>query len=134
MKTIATLQARHGQLTTITFDPGSLKPLARNGLIDAFIVATEDGFSPLGSERSFLSADLGISESEIRQLADWNRFRNPEVSLIAIPSRRHSSLLRGVILAASETSESYRQFADTVLWPPLPRLLLQRDLRSCRLC
>jgi hypothetical protein len=94
----------------IAFDPGRIEPLARAGDLDAYIVATEDGFSPLGANLSFLSADLGIPVQEIKHYADWNRFHNSRVTLVAMPSRRSSSYLRGVILAASETSECYQRF------------------------
>ncbi len=111
MGLLAEMESQHGVRTTVGFGEDGLKSLARAGRIDAFIVATEDGFSPLGSTRSFLSSDLGIPEREISYLADWNRFKNQRVSLIALQSRRSGSHLRGVILAASETSASYERFA-----------------------
>ncbi len=85
--------------------------MAENSRIDAFIVSTEEGFSPLGANGAFLSRDLGIPEAEIRHLAKWNRFEKPRVSLIALQSRRTDSLLRGVILAAAGSSVCYEQFA-----------------------
>jgi hypothetical protein len=111
MTHIATLQSQAGTSTLIQFDPGKLEPLAMNGQVDAYIVATEDGFSPLGINRAFIADDLGITESEIGELANWNRFKNPRVTLVAIPTRRKHSLLRGVVLACSETSECYKRFA-----------------------
>ena len=78
------------------FDGESLPNLAHAGRVDTFILATEDGFSPLGGYCSFFSADLGIPEREISKLADWNRFQNPKVSLVALRSRRPGSLLRGL--------------------------------------
>lgn len=108
---IANLQSQAGTSTLIQFDPGDLEPLARNGQVDAYIVATEYGFSPLGLYSSFLADDLGVTTGEIVKLADWNRFKNPRITLVAIPSKRKHSLLRGVILACSETSECYKQFA-----------------------
>src|SRR5688572_5876125 len=108
---VATLDSRAGTRTSIAYDPGGLETLARHGEVDTYIVATEDGFSPLGLNLDFISADLGVPPEEIKRLADWNRFDNPRVSLVAIPSRREVSQLRGVILAASETSKSYRRFA-----------------------
>lgn len=107
-----------GHATSIVFDPGRLKPLVLSQQADTYIVATEDGFSPLGRERSFLATELGIPEGEIRNLANWNRFHNQNVSLIALRSRRKGSILRGVILAASETSESYRRFAVPIYGRP----------------
>lgn len=111
MQAIAALESKAGGRTSIDFDAGSLEPLARSGKVDAYVVATEDGFSPLGVNLRFLSDDLGIPIGEIKRLADWNRFENQQVSLVALPSRRSESQMRGAILAASETSESYRKFA-----------------------
>jgi hypothetical protein len=79
--------------------------------VDAFVVSTEDGFSPLGAARGFFASDLGIPGDEIMRLARWNRSQNPRVTLIALASRRPESLLRGVILAPGETSKCYAQFA-----------------------
>ena len=111
MALLVEMESQHGARTTVGLGEDGLKSLARAGRVDAFIVATEDGFSPLGSNLSFLSSDLGIPKQEIKRLADWNRFKNPRVSLIALQSRRDGSHLRGVILAASETSASYERFA-----------------------
>lgn len=102
----------------MAYDAGSLEPRARDGEVDAYIVATEDGFSPLGANIRFLSDDLGVPVAEIKRLADWNRFENPRVSLVALASRRSGGHLRGVILAASETSECYRQFAAPLYGRP----------------
>lgn len=112
MGLLAEMESQHGARTIVGLEEDGLTSLARAGRVDAFIVATEDGFSPLGSNLSFLSSDLGIPEQEIKRLADWNRFKNPRVSLVALQSRRGGkSHLRGVILAASETSASYEHFA-----------------------
>jgi len=86
--------------------------------VDAYIVATEDGFSPLGMNLRFLSDDLGVPISEIKRLANWNRFENQRVSLVALPSRRSKSQMRGVIFAARETSESYKKFATPLYGRP----------------
>lgn len=111
MEPMAVLESRRGGRVSIFYYPGEIKSLASQGKIDAYIVSTEDGFSPLGSNRRFLASELGVPENEITKLADWNRFENPRVSLVAIKSRRKDSLLRGVILAASESSTSYERFA-----------------------
>ena len=111
MVPVATLESKTGSRISIAYDPGQLEPLAREGNVDTYIVATKDGFSPLGSNRRFLSADLGVPEDEIRRLANWNRFDNALVTLVALQSRRPDSHLRGVILAAAETSECYKSFA-----------------------
>lgn len=109
--------------------PVGYKPqtLAEKGFVDAVIVDTEDGFSQLGMMRRFLSADLGLAEKDlvkwvlngfpdnleksISSLADWNRARTPEVTLVAIPSHRPGSHLKGLILSPYESSECYKQFA-----------------------
>ena len=106
---IGNLKTLGGQVA-IKFVPGELKALAP-GEIDAYVVSTETGFSPLGSNSRFISAELGIPVSEIATLADWNRFENPGVTLVALSSRRPGSDLRGVILAPAETSECYKKFA-----------------------
>jgi hypothetical protein len=111
MVPVATLESRTGTRTLVMFDGGRLEPLARQGKADVYIVATEDGLSPLGANLRFLSADLDVPIKEIKRHADWNRFENPKVTLVAIASRRKGSCLRGVILAASETSECYKRFA-----------------------
>lgn len=107
---IATLVSRQGATVVIAYGQGECKALAPEGMIDAYIVSTETGFSPLGSNGRFLSSDLGIPENEIRQLADWNRFSNPRVTLAIFSSRRKGSHLRGLILAPSQGSECYKQF------------------------
>ena len=111
MDVLAVLESSQGVRTSVEFDDDAFRNLARAGRVDSFIVATEEGFSPLGGGLAFFSEDLGISGREIKHLADWNRFQNPKVSLVALRSRRAGSLLRGLVLAASESSESYKQFA-----------------------
>ena len=88
MTILAVLESIHGGRTSIEYEfEQNLATLARAGRVDAFIVSTEDGFSPLGQNCSFLSSDLDISENEIRRLANWNRFDNPRVTLVALKSR-----------------------------------------------
>lgn len=70
---------------TIGFIPEQIEEVAKQGLADTFILASEDGFSPLGINRSFLQRDLAIPYQEIKDLADWSRFDNDQVSIIAIP-------------------------------------------------
>ena len=111
MVPVAILQSRQGKQVSLAFHRGEIKTLASEAKIDAYIVSTEDGFSPLGSNLRFLSSVLGVPKDEIKQLADWNRFKNPHVTLVVIPSRRDGSCLRGVILAPSESSECYKWFA-----------------------
>jgi len=106
---VSSLQSCSGTSIPISFDPGSLQPLAISGDVDSYVVATEDGFSPLGLNRAFIATDLGVSVEMIARLARWNRFENSRFTLVAIPSQRSDSLLRGVILAPSETSTCYRK-------------------------
>jgi hypothetical protein len=112
MQSTLNLQSKQSTTTLIGYDfTASFEKLAERGDVDCFIVSTEDGFSPLGANRDFFAADLGINDDDIRRIADWNRFRNDEVSLIGLPSRNPAGKLRGVVLAASETSLCYEQFA-----------------------
>ena len=111
MVPVAVLQSRQGGRVSVDYFWGEIKALAPDTKIDAYIVSTEEGFSPLGSNLCFLASDIGVPRDEIKRLADWNRFKNPRVSLVAIQSRKKDSFLRGVILAASESSESYKRFA-----------------------
>ena len=96
---------------TFKYFSGEIKTLAPGGPIDAYIVSTEEGFSPLGSNLEFLATELGVPRDDIKHLADWNRFENQGTSLIAIPSRNPKGFLRGLILAAHEGSLCYRQYA-----------------------
>lgn len=111
MVPIAVLGSRQGGQSAINYYRGEIKSVTFLAKIDAYIVSTEYGFSPLGSNLKFLSLEIGVPENEIQNIANWNRFKNPRVSLIAIKSRRIDSTLRGIILAASESSESYKRFA-----------------------
>lgn len=111
MVPIAILESRQGGRVSVAYFSGEIKTLAPVAKIDAYIVSTENGFSPLGSNLRFLASAIGVPENEISRLANWNRCENPRVSLVAIKSRKMGSLLRGVILAACESSESYKRFA-----------------------
>jgi hypothetical protein len=113
MHRLAELQSKRGTTTLVGYDfASSFEDLVMRGDADSFIVSTEDGFSPLGMARKFFAETLGIDQSAIRKIADWNRFENNEVSLIELSSGIPSSKLRGVILAAGETSRCYEQFSQ----------------------
>lgn len=116
MNPLATLQSNTGHRTLVGYDfHASFKELADRGEADTCIVSTEEGFSPLGASRDFFSRDLGISyEDEIKPLANWNRFENERITLVALASRRPGSLLRGLILAPAETSRCYEQLPPSV--------------------
>lgn len=106
------LTTRRGTQVQIGYDfEGRWTELLEQGELDTLIVASEDGLSPLGAVRSFLADEVGVAVQEICCLADWNRRENPEVSLVALPSRKEGSRFRGAILAACETCECYKQFA-----------------------
>lgn len=119
MNKLATLQSKQGTCTILGYDfSSSLEDLVQRGDVDCYIMSTEDGFSPLGRLRGFLAQELRVSEHDIGNLADWNRFENTEISLIGFPSQNTHSQLRGLVLAASETSECYQQFASAFYGKP----------------
>lgn len=104
-----------------------IETLVEQGLIDTIVVDSEDGFSQLGEMREFLSKELGLPkrnlikhvmdgfpedfEFNISSLADWNR-RNPDITLLAIPSQRPDSRLKGIMISPYEGSECYKKFAN----------------------
>ena len=92
---ITTIYSERGFPTEIFHEPqGMFSGLAQESAVDAIIVATEDGYSTLGANPQFLAADLGVPEEEIQDLARWNRFENPQVTLVTFASRRQGGLLR----------------------------------------
>lgn len=112
MNTLAKLNSKKGSTTIIGYDfDTSFEELVRLEQVDAYIISTEDGFSPLGSAKSYFSRALGIDENDISRIAQWSRFYNPDISLIGLQRKKRNKKLRGVVLAASETSKSYEQFA-----------------------
>lgn len=107
----AELRSRGGTATVIGLSLNQdFERLARAGKADVAVVSTENGFSPLGQSIDFFAADLGADRDQISKLADWNRFENPRVTLVAIPSARQGSLLRGAILAPGNNCVSYRPY------------------------
>lgn len=112
MNRIAELRSKNGKTTLVGYDfSSSPEELVQRGDVECFIVSTEDGFSPLGASRRFFSNELGIVEEVIRELADWNRFENPKIPLVGLPRQSPTGNLKGVVLAASEPSKCYKQFA-----------------------
>jgi len=71
MSTIASTHVLTADRFRVFHYEGEIKSLASSGGIDAYVVSTEEGFSPLGSNLSFLADDLAVSALEIRRLADW---------------------------------------------------------------
>lgn len=127
-RSVGVLQSRLGENIIINHPVGyQLQTLVQRGLVDCVIVDTEDGFSQLGMMREFLSAELGLTErnlvkhalngfpknleKNISSLADWNRSRIPEVTLVAIPSERPSSHLKGLILSPYDGSACYKKYS-----------------------
>lgn len=127
-KSVGMLHSRLGEDIIIYHPIGfHIRTLAETNLVDAIIVDTEDGFSQLGTARRFLSVELGLAErnhvkyamddfpenleNNISSLADWNRSDTPKVTLVAIPSKRPSSHLKGLILSPYDGSECYKKYS-----------------------
>jgi len=87
-----------------------IEALVSAGEIDCLIVASEDGFSPFGAYRRLFASEIGVSEGVLRRLAESHQ-KSERVTLIALPSHRKESMLRGLIISPSETSECYKHFA-----------------------
>jgi hypothetical protein len=112
MNTLAELRSINGTTTIVGYDfDSSFEELVETDQVDSYIVATEDGFAPLGHWKGFFSKALGVNKNKIGMIADWNRFKNSDVSLIGLPNQGPDGKLRGVVLAASEASRCYEQFA-----------------------
>ena len=109
------LASKQGLVTRIRSSFGKgFKQLAQDGEADVGIMSTEEGFSPLGASGNFFESDLAIPyDSDIRRLAQWNRFENTKVTLIAFKSRRPNSALKGIILAPGSNTKSYEPFAGS---------------------
>ena len=107
----AELRSRGGTATVLGASFNAyFQELALAGKADAAIVSTENGFSPLGQSRGFFVSDLGVDGDLLARAADWNRFDNPRVTLVGMPSVRAGSLLRGAILAPGRNCLSYRPY------------------------
>jgi len=116
---LCTLQSNHNGQAVIGYDfHAYFKEIAGGDKADVCIVSTEDGFSPLGTSHDFFASDLGIPVAEIKRLADWNRFENERVTLVALSSRRNGGLLRGILLAPGETAHCYERFATPIYGRP----------------
>ena len=119
MNQIAELRSKRGTKTLVGYDfDSSLDELVAQGAIDCPIISSEDGFSPLGMWMSFFADELGIRKYDIGELANLNRFDNDKISLVGLPSRRATGNLKGVVLAAGETSKCYEQFAPAYFGRP----------------
>jgi hypothetical protein len=102
--------------TSIGYDFGhSFKELALSGLADVGIFSPEDGYSPLGAARNFLEDDLGVSlDYELSKIC-W---KSIDVTLLAIPSRRKSSALKGIIFAPGSNCDCYKKFVTSTYSKP----------------
>jgi len=110
MNEFARLQSNSGAFCKVYFDfKSSYEELVEIHKIDFLILATENGFSPLGLARNVLSRELAVPESKIVELADWNRFENNEISIVGIKSINPESRLKGCVLAACENSKCYKE-------------------------
>lgn len=127
-KNVGVLHSQSGESIVINHAVGyRIQTLVDKGVVDAVIMETEDGFSKLGMMRRYLSAELGLNErnlgrwvldgfpdkleKNISSLADWNRARAPEITLVGIPSQRSGSFLKGLILSPYTGSECYKNYA-----------------------
>ena len=106
---VGTLLGQGGQAVAVQYCR-DYPTFASPGAPDVLLFPDEDGFSPLGSARSRLASALAIPESEIADLAHWNRFENPQVTVIALASRRSEGLPRGICLCPAEWSRCYLDF------------------------
>lgn len=119
MNFIAALRSATGEDTHIWHAPeANLRELVTARCVDVAVMSTEHRFSPLGAASDFLSEALDVPQDEIKRLADWNRFENEMVTLVALRSRRKHSGLRGLILAPGETARCYSKFATPIYGRP----------------
>lgn len=119
MNEIAMLSSAGGRTLHVRHAPAAdLRTLVDECHVDVVIMASEYGFSPLGTASEYLSEALDVPVEEIKRLADWNRFNNEQVTLVAIRSRREGSSLKGLILAPAETSRCYGAFATPLYGRP----------------
>jgi len=137
-QSVGVLHSRLGEDVAIYHPLGyRFETLVNNGLVDAVIVDSVDGFSQLGRWRDFLSGDLGLDQRNLAQywldgcpeklernissLADWNCMRE-EVTLVAIPSGNAQGHLKGLILVPDIDSKCYCKFPS-----PLRKSAIHRD-------
>ena len=104
----------------------TIDELVRSRKIDCLIIECEQGFSQLGQIEDFLTMDLalatnpnlqwevdGIKEKiypTLRGLADWARYRSPEIPHVGSTHPNLGGLLKGNLLSLYEGSRSYTRF------------------------
>lgn len=105
----------------------TIDELVQSRRIDCLIIECEQGFSQLGQMEDFLTMDLALATNPnlqwevdgleekiyptLRGLADWGRYRSPEITFVGIPNANPSGLLKGIVLSPYEGSRSYTQFS-----------------------
>jgi len=110
--------------------------IIRKGAVDCVIVESENGFSQLGNMLPVLSEKLGLGlrnevqhvfdgfpnevKKNIADLSEWNRFENQFITLIAIPSERTFSSLKGLILVPYDGSKCYEKYTGWRYGTPRP--------------
>lgn len=83
---------------------GDLKSLIASGHVDTLLTSTEGGLSPF--PHVLISSELKIPKRELYRWAEQVS-TSPTVNLIALPSRRSGSLLKGVLLMPYGTAACY---------------------------
>lgn len=112
MQEIYAIQDHCGQSVEIGHSLG--KPfidVAEHEDLDCFIISAEDGFSPFGKEKRFLANALGYEASELSSYAKRIMREEDKVSIIVLPAKRVESKLKGIVLAAAETSRCYERYS-----------------------
>ena len=112
--TVATLSGGPGCPLMVRHAPAQgLSELVESGEVDAAIMASELGFSPLGQEETYLCRELHLDSQEFRGIAGWSQ--NDEMpTLVAAAAPTGTAAggrFKGLVLAPGENSASYARFA-----------------------
>ncbi len=103
---IGRLQASNGHIATLGYEGrGDLKALIDRGHVDTLLTSTEGGLSPF--PKDLISTELKVPKRELYGWAEQVS-TGSMVTLVALPSRRSGSGLKGAILMPFGTSESYK--------------------------
>lgn len=112
--TVATLSGGPGCPLMVRHAPAQgLSELVESGEVDAAIMASELGFSPLGQEETYLCRELHLDSQEFRGIAGWSHNdAMPTLVAAAAPTGTAAGgRLKGLVLAPGENSASYARFA-----------------------
>ena len=122
LRNLAELRGNGGMSTRLSIceDFDSLHQAIQDGEIDGVLVGCETGFSEFGFFNNFFADSFRVDYRFMRQLAEWNRFENPQVSLLGFsnPETAEHSKLRALALLpyGGDKPErgclSYRPFAS----------------------